>query len=193
MHACFQFQFSSPVAAGSSPGLNFAPSVPSSTPQPMMTGNFNFVSNPTSSADSSVSGVKPATALKRGSVMDVLGAKAESTQQLAIGRVKAAPVLKQGSVMDILGKKDPVVHTSEQSAPKLPTTEAISQPPLTSLFQKPAGSWECPTCMINNKPELAKCAACETPKPAPKGTTVLTVPVPGVQLSTSQVCVLSSI
>ena len=39
---------------------------------------------------------------------------------------------------------------------------------LGTLFKKPAGSWECDTCMIQNKPELEKCAACETPKPKPK-------------------------
>lgn len=53
------------------------------------------------------------------------------------------------------------------------------QPPLTSLFKKAAGSWECPTCMINNKPEQAKCVACGTanPKPSSVPVTVKTSPV----------------
>ncbi|KAJ3405017.1 E3 SUMO-protein ligase RanBP2, partial [Chytridiales sp. JEL 0842] len=30
---------------------------------------------------------------------------------------------------------------------------------------KPAGQWECGTCLINNKADATVCAACETPKP----------------------------
>ncbi|ESP05211.1 hypothetical protein LOTGIDRAFT_80233, partial [Lottia gigantea] len=33
---------------------------------------------------------------------------------------------------------------------------------------KPAGTWTCYTCMIENNVEKTKCAACETPKPSSK-------------------------
>ena len=33
---------------------------------------------------------------------------------------------------------------------------------LGSLFKKPVGSWECDTCMVQNKAEAEKCVACET-------------------------------
>ena len=36
---------------------------------------------------------------------------------------------------------------------------------LSSQFKAPSGSWECDVCMVNNKAEAAKCAACETPNP----------------------------
>ena len=39
-----------------------------------------------------------------------------------------------------------------------------------SLFKKPAGIWECDTCMIQNIPEVEKCPACETLRPKPKST-----------------------
>jgi nuclear pore complex protein Nup153 len=34
-----------------------------------------------------------------------------------------------------------------------------------SKFQTPVGNWSCPTCMVNNKPEVSKCPCCETLKP----------------------------
>ncbi|XP_067677304.1 nuclear pore complex protein Nup153-like [Haliotis asinina] len=39
------------------------------------------------------------------------------------------------------------------------------QPSLASMFKPSAGSWDCDTCMIQNKPEDTKCVACSTPKP----------------------------
>ena len=35
-------------------------------------------------------------------------------------------------------------------------------------FAKPDNVWECPTCMIDNKNEATKCAACQTTKPGDK-------------------------
>ena len=35
---------------------------------------------------------------------------------------------------------------------------------LSSLFKKPVGSWECPTCMIQNEAPVTKCVACNTSK-----------------------------
>ncbi|KAJ7991863.1 hypothetical protein DPEC_G00288270 [Dallia pectoralis] len=34
-----------------------------------------------------------------------------------------------------------------------------------SMFAKPAGTWDCDTCLVPNKPEAVKCLACETAKP----------------------------
>lgn len=36
---------------------------------------------------------------------------------------------------------------------------------LKKKFAPPKDSWECSTCLIRNKNDLNKCAACETPKP----------------------------
>ena len=48
---------------------------------------------------------------------------------------------------------------------------------LSSLFKKPAGSWECPTCMIQNKADVNKCVACSMSKPSsmPQGGSTVTV------------------
>ena len=35
-------------------------------------------------------------------------------------------------------------------------------------FKPEAGSWECDTCMLDNKSTVSKCVACETPKPGAK-------------------------
>ncbi|NXF76733.1 NU153 protein, partial [Sclerurus mexicanus] len=35
-------------------------------------------------------------------------------------------------------------------------------------FKKPEGSWECEVCLVQNKPEATKCAACESAKPGTK-------------------------
>lgn len=35
-------------------------------------------------------------------------------------------------------------------------------------FKKSASEWECDTCMVRNKDSVAKCVACETPKPGSK-------------------------
>ncbi|KAK5855087.1 hypothetical protein PBY51_005223 [Eleginops maclovinus] len=34
-----------------------------------------------------------------------------------------------------------------------------------TMFSKPAGTWDCDTCLVLNKPEAVKCVACETAKP----------------------------
>lgn len=44
--------------------------------------------------------------------------------------------------------------------PLVPSNQSLG-----SLFKTPAGSWECPTCMIQNKADVAKCVACETTRP----------------------------
>lgn len=37
-----------------------------------------------------------------------------------------------------------------------------------NMFKKPEGAWTCDTCMIQNKADVSKCLACETPKPGSK-------------------------
>ncbi|KFZ51676.1 Nuclear pore complex protein Nup153, partial [Antrostomus carolinensis] len=41
-------------------------------------------------------------------------------------------------------------------------------------FKTAPNTWDCDTCLVQNKPEVTKCVACETPKP---GTPALTLPV----------------
>lgn len=85
--------------------------------------------------------------------------------------IKPATVLKQGSVMDILGGGPKSSPSVSQSAEKVSATESSSaqpakQPDLSTLFKK--SGWTCDVCLVNNKEELEKCAACQSPKPGPQ-------------------------
>ena len=53
-------------------------------------------------------------------------------------------------------------HSSAESTPATWSNDLLSK------FKKPAGSWECDTCMINNDAAATKCVACEAPKPGLK-------------------------
>ncbi|XP_060045306.1 nuclear pore complex protein Nup153 isoform X1 [Erinaceus europaeus] len=44
-------------------------------------------------------------------------------------------------------------------------------------FKPAVGTWDCDTCLVQNKPEAVKCVACETPKPGTGVKRVLTLPV----------------
>ncbi|XP_034747512.1 nuclear pore complex protein Nup153 isoform X2 [Etheostoma cragini] len=45
-----------------------------------------------------------------------------------------------------------------------------------TIFSKPAGTWDCDTCLVLNKPEAVKCVACETAKPGTGLKPSLTLP-----------------
>lgn len=61
-------------------------------------------------------------------------------------------------------KEDSPINT-ENKSPAVTTT-----PGFGDLFKKAAGSWECESCMVRNKPDTLSCVACETPKPGSKTT-----------------------
>ncbi|XP_070312283.1 nuclear pore complex protein Nup153 isoform X3 [Odocoileus virginianus] len=44
-------------------------------------------------------------------------------------------------------------------------------------FKPAVGTWDCDTCLVQNKPEAIKCVACETPKPGTGVKRALTLPV----------------
>ncbi|KAM6184898.1 nuclear pore complex protein Nup153 [Rhynchocyon petersi] len=44
-------------------------------------------------------------------------------------------------------------------------------------FKPAVGTWDCDTCLVQNKPEAIKCVACETPKPGTGVKRVLTLPL----------------
>ena len=39
---------------------------------------------------------------------------------------------------------------------------------LGSMFKPPTGTWSCSVCLIQNKPDVTQCAACQSPKPETK-------------------------
>ncbi|XP_078146551.1 nuclear pore complex protein Nup153 [Centroberyx gerrardi] len=45
-----------------------------------------------------------------------------------------------------------------------------------AMFAKPAGTWECDTCLVQNKPDAVKCVACDTAKPGMGVKPSLTLP-----------------
>ncbi|NXL90255.1 NU153 protein, partial [Alectura lathami] len=55
-------------------------------------------------------------------------------------------------------------------------------------FKAAPGTWDCDTCLVQNKPEATKCIACETPKPGTGVLPALTLPV----VTDSSVTVTSS-
>uniref|UniRef100_A0A672YHG1 Nuclear pore complex protein Nup153 n=1 Tax=Sphaeramia orbicularis TaxID=375764 RepID=A0A672YHG1_9TELE len=44
------------------------------------------------------------------------------------------------------------------------------------IFSKPTGTWDCDTCLVQNKPDAVKCVACETAKPGTGLKSSLTLP-----------------
>ncbi|KAK7138572.1 hypothetical protein R3I93_015875 [Phoxinus phoxinus] len=81
------------------------------------------------------------------------------------------------------------------SASKSDSKPAEAPASISSLFAPPAGSWECDTCLVNNKPEVIKCVACETAKPGTGVKSRLTLPAlseTSSSLSTTTTTVASS-
>ena len=98
-------------------------------------------------------GLAPATELKSGSVMDVLNKGKKDS--LCLGHQY---IFLTTNLFSFISSKSRFTDTSSGS----------QSSSVGSLFKKPAGSLECSTCLIQNKPEVTKCAACETPRPKPK-------------------------
>ncbi|XP_060077392.1 nuclear pore complex protein Nup153-like isoform X2 [Ylistrum balloti] len=137
-------------------------------------------------------GLVPATELKSGSVMDVLGKSGESgfsfgstktnKDTTSMGGFKPASELKQGSVMDVLGgssAKTSSFNSSFEPAKELKkgsvtdvlgkSSKEDSKPSLSAMFKVAEGSWECDSCCINNTADIIKCVACGAKKPDAAG------------------------
>ncbi|KAM4631042.1 nuclear pore complex protein Nup153 isoform 2-T2 [Polymixia lowei] len=59
---------------------------------------------------------------------------------------------------------------------KTTTTTSTTSTGFGTMFATPAGTWECDTCLVQNKPEVVKCVACETAKPGTGVKPSLTLP-----------------
>ncbi|XP_064835858.1 nuclear pore complex protein Nup153-like isoform X2 [Oncorhynchus masou masou] len=80
------------------------------------------------------------------------------------------PQLNSGSS---LAKTDSIPLLSGLEGSTTTTTPAAT---FGALFTKPAGSWDCDTCLVQNKPDAVKCVACETTKPGTGVKATLTMP-----------------
>ncbi|XP_015213180.2 nuclear pore complex protein Nup153 isoform X1 [Lepisosteus oculatus] len=58
-------------------------------------------------------------------------------------------------------------------------------PSFVDKFRPAAGSWECDTCLVQNKSDVIKCVACETPKPGTGVKPALTMPAVSEPKSTA--------
>ncbi|NP_001082284.1 nuclear pore complex protein Nup153 [Xenopus laevis] len=70
-------------------------------------------------------------------------------------------------------KKLPASPPSSNTKSTVPLS---STPGLGDIFKKPAGMWDCDTCLVQNKAEVTKCVACETPKPGTGMKATLLIP-----------------
>ncbi|XP_016297403.1 nuclear pore complex protein Nup153 isoform X1 [Sinocyclocheilus anshuiensis] len=144
---------------------------------------------------------KPAKVLKQGSVLDVLkGPGFASPAQNSVDK----PLLSASTCSAPLGFGDkfrppagswscgtcllqnkssdkkcvaclaPQPNTDFSSKSDSKPTEAPAS--ISSLFAPPAGSWDCDTCLVRNKPDVVKCVACDTAKPGTGVKSSLTLP-----------------
>ncbi|KAM3857920.1 nuclear pore complex protein Nup153 [Diretmus argenteus] len=56
------------------------------------------------------------------------------------------------------------------------TSSTTTTKGFATMFSKPAGTWDCDTCLVQNKPDAVKCVACETAKPGTGVRPSLTLP-----------------
>ncbi|XP_037749041.1 nuclear pore complex protein Nup153 isoform X2 [Chelonia mydas] len=79
--------------------------------------------------------------------------------------------------------KVPTADPAKQSGMLTLSSTVKSTAPATGTlgfgdkFKTAAGTWDCDTCLVQNKPEATKCVACETPKPGTGVKPALTLPV----------------
>ncbi|XP_035172028.1 nuclear pore complex protein Nup153 [Oxyura jamaicensis] len=78
--------------------------------------------------------------------------------------------------------------SSSQCDTSKPTAPPAGMLGFGDKFKTVPGTWDCDTCLVQNKPEATKCIACETPKPGTGVMPALTLPV----VADSSVTVTSS-
>ncbi|XP_053348084.1 nuclear pore complex protein Nup153 isoform X2 [Clarias gariepinus] len=201
------FTFSSPIVkatAASPPSFSSSPGFTFSAPT-MKTGismsNGKLppakVKTAGESSEEFQGPFKPAKTLKRGSVLDVLkepgfsssSQKSSATQEARNSNTTAqlfstslpnfgekfkpaAGSWNCGTCMVQNKPSDKKCVACQAPQPSTDFSSKLDSGPakapaasLSSLFAPPAGSWECDTCLVQNKPEVVKCVACETAKP----------------------------
>ncbi|XP_014787467.1 nuclear pore complex protein Nup153 isoform X2 [Octopus bimaculoides] len=256
------FKFSSPdKVIVDSAKHTFQFSVSSTLPKPKSTSIFDekpaFTlktsgskpvdsSSGSSSSSGGFGGIQPASTLKTGSVMDVLGGQKKETSKAQVDPLMAkfltvdswdcdacmvpnkteskkcvscgtrkpsaastkAPTTTSSVVTDSLmakfisspdswdceicmllnkpeATKCVACGASKPSATQPKASVSLQPDSLMAKFMPSSGSWECDTCMIQNKAEATKCVACETPKPGCKPTLFTTTPATTVAPTSS--------
>uniref|UniRef100_A0A087Y5I5 Nuclear pore complex protein Nup153 n=1 Tax=Poecilia formosa TaxID=48698 RepID=A0A087Y5I5_POEFO len=142
--------FASPVVQNS-PGTNTAsqqpPAQPTTTPSP---GTSFSSSLPSPSGFGGLSGTSA------GWSCDVCLVENKQSEVKCVCCRAPKP---NSSPKSAESKKTPAQSSSTSTASASTTTG------FSPIFSKPAGTWECDTCLVSNKPDAVKCVACETAKP----------------------------
>uniref|UniRef100_A0A9J7XJ81 Nuclear pore complex protein Nup153 n=1 Tax=Cyprinus carpio carpio TaxID=630221 RepID=A0A9J7XJ81_CYPCA len=145
---------------------------------------------------------KPAKVLKQGSVLDILkGPGFASPAQNAVDKplpstsTFSAPLsgfgdkfrppagswtcgtcLLQNKSSDKMCVACLAPQPNTDSATKSDSKPTEAPASISSLFAPPAGSWDCDTCLVRNKPDVVKCVACDTAKPGTGVKSSMTLP-----------------
>lgn len=73
-------------------------------------------------------------------------------------------------------KQSPATSVGMESSSTNTTSTTTTTTGFGTMFSKPAGTWDCDTCLVINKPDAVKCVACETAKPGTGLKPSLTLP-----------------
>ncbi|NWR73184.1 NU153 protein, partial [Centropus unirufus] len=88
-----------------------------------------------------------------------------------------------GKCVTCQAAKSPTAESTKQtiSSSQCVTSKAAAPPAgilgFEDKFKAAPNTWDCDTCLVQNKPEATKCIACETPKPGTGVMPALTLPV----------------
>ncbi|XP_015261753.1 PREDICTED: nuclear pore complex protein Nup153 [Gekko japonicus] len=177
------FKFSVPVAKSSEP------SGPKDTPvMPLINAGFASPSTYSSSATppvtaSTVVYTRPAIS---GFSAAASGLGDTSKQTSAYWQCQACLVENKATDSKCIACQTAKVSASDGTKHPGTLTPNIAVKPAVSTigtqgfgdkFKAAAGSWDCDTCLVQNKPEATKCVACETPKPGTGVKPALVLPV----------------
>uniref|UniRef100_A0A8C7H4P5 Nuclear pore complex protein Nup153 n=1 Tax=Oncorhynchus kisutch TaxID=8019 RepID=A0A8C7H4P5_ONCKI len=197
------FTFSSPIvmATAASPP-SFSPSV---SPKLIVVSiGVSVVKHAASESMDEFEGpYKPAKVLKQGSVLDLLNGPgfavpvtqtspvpkahqetpALSTNTPSLGDLFKATTGSWDCDACVVQNKPTDTKCVTSVTPQLNSGSSLGSTTTTTpaatfgaLFTKPAGSWDCDTCLVQNKPDAVKCVACETTKPGTGVKATLTMP-----------------
>ncbi|KAG7237790.1 hypothetical protein INR49_031803 [Caranx melampygus] len=87
-----------------------------------------------------------------------------------------APQPNSSSSKSMDSKPSPLTSVGVESSSTNTTSTTTTTAGFGTMFSKPAGTWDCDTCLVLNKPDAVKCVACETAKPGTGLKPSLTLP-----------------
>ncbi|XP_026155970.1 nuclear pore complex protein Nup153 isoform X3 [Mastacembelus armatus] len=79
--------------------------------------------------------------------------------------VCTAPRPNSSSSKSTDSKPSPATSAGLDSSSVNTTSTTTATTSFGTMFSRPAGTWDCDTCLVLNKPDAVKCVACETAKP----------------------------